>query len=90
MKIINDKVYANGEGKSVVLSEKSGKYYFVSSVFGGYDIFGKYQDETMIFNCDEDGNIEDWGEVYVCYPAQHKIIMDKLVSGKLSERKFNK
>ena len=39
--------------------EYNGKYYYVSSCFTldhGY--------ETMIFHCDDKGNVLDWGDLY--------------------------
>ena len=60
------------KGESTKLSnvvEHKGNYYFVDSC---YTLDHGY--ETMIFPCDENGNVTNWGELYCeIYDTQSKM-----------------
>lgn len=45
--------------------QHDGKHYFISTVMPPVGLGNSY--ETMIFHCDSDGNVTDWGEITVKY-----------------------
>ena len=56
--------FTDGTGRTAVVRNGSGQHFLISEVHRtpvpGYRI-----DETMVFRCDSDGNVTDWGEVFV-------------------------
>ncbi len=68
-------------GKTVVKSSEQ-NCYLVSSVLSCY------ADETFIFQCDEQGKVTNWGEVWGIRPAQHQEVLSQLLSGEITENDF--
>ena len=46
--------------------EKDGKYYYFDLTYLPYSRFNNV--ECMAFECDENGHVTDWGEVFVDFP----------------------
>jgi hypothetical protein len=54
-----------------------GTYYYVSSVFH-IDV---PISETMVFESDENGNVSNWSELYVCgYTEDHQSVMEQFLN----------
>lgn len=55
--------FNDGVGRTAVVRNSSGQHFLISEVhrtpMPGYRI-----DETMVFRCDPDGSVTDWGEVF--------------------------
>ena len=56
--------FTDGVGRTAVVRNSSGQHFLISEVhrtpMPGYRI-----DETMVFRCDPNGDVTDWGEVFV-------------------------
>ena len=56
--------FDDGTGRTAVVRNSSGQHFLISEVhrtpMPGYRI-----DETMVFRCDPNGDVTDWGEVFV-------------------------
>lgn len=83
--VIGETNKGNGE-QTVMLDETTGKYYLVSSVYFA-SMYGEV-DETYIFECDKDGEVENWSEVWATEPSNHDGIINMLLSGELSVEDF--
>lgn len=55
--------FTDGVGRTAVVRNSSGQHFLISEVhrtpMPGYRI-----DETMVFRCDPNGDVTDWGEVF--------------------------
>jgi hypothetical protein len=67
------KMFGNSQ-KTVVYNSKEKRFYLVSS------IDNKYGDETMVFECDESGDILDLTELLVTEPNNHEKVLDYLMN----------
>ena len=56
--------FHDGVGRNAIVRNSSGQHFLISEVhrtpMPGYRI-----DETMVFRCDPNGDVTDWGEVFV-------------------------
>ena len=56
--------FTDGTGRTAVVRNSNGQHFLISEVhrnpMPGYRI-----DETMVFRCDPNGDVTDWGEVFV-------------------------
>ncbi len=68
--------------KTVVFDKITKKYFLVSSVSNFY------ANETYIFECDKDGNVEDFCEVWGVRPSDHDKVMSMLMNGELTSLDF--
>jgi hypothetical protein len=58
------------------LWEHEGTYYLVSSV-NRSDV---PLSETMVFECDENGNVSSWHDLYVCeYTEDHESVVEDFI-----------
>jgi hypothetical protein len=53
---------ADGHGRRVVVRNESGQHFLISEVHRGQGI-GRV-DETLVFPCDEVGDVTNWTEVW--------------------------
>ncbi len=54
--------FPNGSGRRAVVRNESGQHFLISEVHRGQGI-GR-SDETLVFPCDEVGDVTDWTEVW--------------------------
>lgn len=85
------KELSNTDEEKKTIIKKDNDFYLVSSVKPEKELIEKYilpksyyqLDETMIFKCDESGEVVDWADVYMVRPAAHQSTLNNLISGKL-------
>ncbi len=54
--------FTDGRGRRAVVRNESGQHFLISEVHRGQGI-GRI-DETLVFRCDEVGEVTQWGEVW--------------------------
>lgn len=63
--------------QNFLFDNETGQNYVLSS------IDEKRINESLIFKCDENGNITDWNEVWACRPSAHWETIKAFVNNKL-------
>jgi len=55
--------FSDGTGRTAVVRNSGGQHFLISEIHRT-PVHGHRIDETLVFPCDSEGNVTDWGEVF--------------------------
>jgi hypothetical protein len=72
-----------GRGRQTVVFDPSTKKYFLVS-----SVNNDFANETYIFQCDVNGVVSNWSEVWDARPNDHDGVVSRLLNGEMTSLDF--